>query len=142
MTDYRYERRSGWVKWLVASAIAYGAWSGYQSSVRHRAGGALGSIGASLRSDVSEADLRALAAGVKSGDVTLYTTTDCPYCTQAKGWLNQYSFAYTECNAETRPECASDLHAHGALGVPFLLVRGRPMHNGFDSDEFVALLKQ
>ena len=141
----RSESRFAWAKWFMLAAIAYGGWTGYQYSLRHRSGdasGAFGSIAASLRGGMSESDLRVLAATVKPGDVTLYTTTDCPYCAQAKGWLNQYRFAYTECNAETRSDCAADLRSHGAMGVPFLLVRGRPMHNGFDSDEFVALLRQ
>ena len=57
-------------------------------------------------------------------------------------WLRQYGFAFAECDAQARPECASELHAHGGMGVPFLMVKGAAMKNGFDSDEFVALLKR
>jgi len=138
------ERGFAWGKWLAVAVIAYGAWTGYQVSVKRHDGGGdgLGSLRAGLGGGTSEADLRLLAATVKPGDVTMYTTTECPYCAQAKDWLRQYGFAFAECDAQARPECASELHAHGGMGVPFLMVKGAAMKNGFDSDEFVALLKR
>lgn len=83
-----------------------------------------------------------LAAQVKPEDIVMYTTTDCPYCAQAKSWLNQHGFAFTECDAQQRPECAQQLQALGSKGVPYLLVRGKHMKDGFDSDEFLSLLSQ
>lgn len=138
------ERGFTWGKWLAVAAIAYGAWAGYQVSVKKHGGGddGISSLRASLSGGTLEADLRLLAAGVKPGDVTMYTTTECPYCAQTKDWLRQYGFAFAECDAQARPECASELHAHGGMGVPFLMVKGAAMKNGFDSDEFVALLKR
>lgn len=37
--------------------------------------------------------------------------------------------------------CERKLQELGGVGVPFLMVKGKPMKNGFDSDEFLALLK-
>ena len=47
----RSESRFAWAKWFMLAAIAYGGWTGYQYSLRHRSGdasGAFGSIAASL----------------------------------------------------------------------------------------------
>ncbi len=94
----------------------------------------------SKSSDISAEGLAQLAATVKPGDVTMYSTTECQYCAQAKGWLNQYGFAFSECNMSVREECEREFKSFGANGTPYLVVRGHHMKDGFDSDEFVALL--
>lgn len=85
-------------------------------------------------------ELQALAATVKPGEVTMYSTTGCQYCVQAKGWLSQYGFAYTECNLNESAQCLRDFKSFGATGTPYLVVRRRHMKDGFDSDEFLTLL--
>ncbi|MEQ1880581.1 MAG: glutaredoxin family protein [Burkholderiales bacterium] len=90
---------------------------------------------------MTSTQISALAATVKAGDVVMYSTTDCGYCTQAKGWLNQNGFAFTECNMSVDERCIQEFRNYGADGTPFLLVRGYQMKNGFDSDEFLAALK-
>lgn len=130
----RQSSRFSWGKWMAVAVLAYGAWTGWQVSAKHRAAG-----GAEASS--SSDDVQAVAASVKPGDVTVYTTTNCPYCAQAKGWLTQNGFKYTECDAEVSPDCARRMEELGAVGVPFLMVKGKPMKNGFDSDEFLSLLK-
>jgi glutaredoxin len=135
------DRSVPWGKWVAAAVLAYGAWTGYQVSAKHRMAGGDDAMQASSSSSSSEADLQALAHKVRSGDVTIFTTTTCPYCAQAKGWMSQYGFAYSECNVETSMDCARQMESLGGVGVPFLEVKGKAMKNGFDSDEFVALLK-
>lgn len=85
--------------------------------------------------------LAQLAAAVQPDEVVMYTTTHCPYCAQARSWLNQHGFAFTECDAEKSQECSRQLQAYGGTGVPYLVVRGKHMKNGFEQDEFVSLLK-
>jgi glutaredoxin len=63
-------------------------------------------------------------------------------CVQAKRWLTRYGFAFTECDVEREARCEREFTEHGADGTPYLLVRGQPMQNGFDADEFVALLRR
>ncbi|AOX99687.1 glutaredoxin family protein [Jeongeupia sp. USM3] len=121
-------------------ALLWGGWSGLQHVLQRHGG--LSSISAQLDGDLSEEQLHALAATVQPGEVTMYTTTHCPYCAAAKGWLKQYGFSFDECDAEASAECAQQLQALGGEGVPFLMVRGLPMKNGFNSDEFVALLQR
>lgn len=129
----KQQSQFAWGKWVAVAVLAYGAWTGWQVSAKHRAEGGSESSGSS--------DMLALAATVKPGDVTVYTTTTCPYCAQAKGWLTQNGFKYTECDAQASTDCARRMEELGAVGVPFLMVKGKPMKNGFDSDEFLSLLK-
>lgn len=72
----------------------------------------------------------------------MYSTTECTYCAQAKSWLNQYGFPFTECNMSVSADCEREFRSFGANGTPYLIVRGQHMKDGFDSDEFIALLKK
>ena len=92
--------------------------------------------------EIHSSALVQLAATVKAEDVVMYSTTECTYCAQAKGWLNQNGFAFSECNMSVSSECERQFKSLGADGTPYLLVRGHPMKNGFDSDEFISLLKK
>ena len=124
-------------KGLLIAAAVFGVWQGIRS---HHSGPA--SIGASISGDVSEQELRQLSSAVKSDDVLIYTTTECPYCAQAKAWMTQYGFHYRECDAQVSNACAAELERLGGVGVPYLIVRGHHMKDGFDSDEFVAALRE
>ena len=136
------QRRLAWGRWLGIAAIGYGAWLGAKRGLfSGGAGGGLASIGASLGGGASEDDLRRLATATRPGDVVIYTTTHCPYCAQAKQWMARYGFAFTECDAEQSASCAADLQRFGGQGVPYLVVRGRHMRDGFDSAQFLAALK-
>jgi glutaredoxin len=111
-----------------------------------RAGHTSGSgIVAATDSDSSASELSTLAATVKPGEVVMYSTTECPYCTQAKAWLNQYGFAFTECNIGINTVCEEEFRRYGATGTPYLVVqrngKQRHMKDGFDSDEFLAALQ-
>jgi glutaredoxin len=96
----------------------------------------------SVANGLSSSALAQLAATVKAEEVVMYSTTECTYCAQAKGWLNQNGFAFTECNMSVSSECVSQFKSYGADGTPFLIVRGHQMKNGFDSDEFISLLQK
>ena len=86
--------------------------------------------------------LQALARGVGPGEVVMYTTSECPYSAQARSWLSQYGFTYTDCNMSLDRRCEQEMQSHGGNGVPYLIVRGHHMKDGFDSDEFIAALKR
>ena len=127
-----------WGKLILIVALIYGAWTGVNVVLNKHA---ISSMGAGISGNVSAAELTALSAKVQAGEVVMYTTTSCPYCAQARSWLNQYGFIFTECDAEASPECAQQLQALGGNGVPYLIVKGRHMKDGFDSEEFVAALR-
>ena len=48
--------------------------------------------GRDVARDFGATEIQALAAGVKAEEVVMYSTTECPYCAQAKAWLNQNGF--------------------------------------------------
>ena len=127
-------------KLLLVLAVVFGAWAGFQN-FKSRSGGELTSIAGSIGSNVSGEQLTALAASSQVSDVVFFTAPWCPYCTQAKSWMAQYGFKYEECDIQARSECASQLRGLGGDGVPYLVVKGHHMKDGFDSDEFVASLK-
>ena len=93
------------------------------------------------RGEVSKASLNALATTAKAEDEEMYSTTECGHCTQAKGWLNQYGFAFIECNMSVSKQCEREFKGYGATGTPFLIVRAAQMKDGFNSEQFLALLK-
>lgn len=37
-------------------------------------------------------------------NITVYTTTQCPFCNMLKGYLSQNDIPYTEVNVEKEPE--------------------------------------
>jgi len=123
-----------WFKLILFIAVLYGAWTGVKVD-RHKGAENTGIVRAA-----PAGDLQALAATVKPGDVVIYTTTDCPYCAQAKGWLKQNGFAFAECDTQADAACASTFQSLGGTGVPYLVVRGKHMKDGFDSEQFVSLL--
>jgi len=89
----------GWEKWLVIAALAFGGWQLMQR----------------LRTPQPSAEeLAQLPSTVQPDDVLIYTTTDCQYCAQSKAWMKQHGFAFTECDAQVRADCARDLQALGS----------------------------
>jgi glutaredoxin len=99
----------------------------------------------SASSDLTTTQIQTLAASVKPEEVVMYSTTECPYCHAAKGWLAQNGFAFTECNMSVERRCEAEFKAYGGNGIPFLVIRrgGKEHHmkDGFDSDEFLNHLR-
>lgn len=130
-----------WGKLLLLAVVLWGVLAGWQGWK----GGGAQSGGGTVTQGSAAQKMSALAAKVSAGDVVMYTTSVCPYCAQAKGWLSQYGFAFTECNMTTTPSCIAEFKNLGGDGTPFLTVRhsGKVsyMKDGFDSEEFLALLK-
>jgi glutaredoxin len=117
---------------LLLAFAAYYGWT-------HRSGNN------AATADLSTAQIQTLAASVKAEEVVMYSTTECPHCHAAKGWLAQNGFAFTECNMSVERRCEAKFKAYGADGTPFLVIRrgGKEHHmkDGFDSDEFLEALR-
>ena len=131
-----------WLKLLAIAAILWGAWSGYQISKGRSSGGALSSFAAKFSAELSPDQLKALAATTQADDVLIYSAPWCGNCTEAKSWMTQYGFKYQECNVEASIDCADQLKRLGSDGVPYLIVKGQHMKDGFDSDQFIAALQK
>lgn len=104
--------RTNWISLAVLLTLVVGGTQGWSWWQQERQGQAL----------------RALS---RPGDVTIYTTTTCPYCAQAKVWLTGHQVAWRECNIDLNTECLQTFQARGAPGVPLMHVRGQ-WHLGFD----------
>lgn len=126
-----------WGKLLACAAIVYGAWLGF-----HRSGAGTGSAGNSrLGANPTIEQLAQLAASSQASDVLMYSATWCPNCTAAKGWMGQYGFKAQVCEIDKDSSCLSQLKVLDPQGgVPYVIVKGHHMKDGFNSDEFVAAL--
>ncbi|MFC7419703.1 glutaredoxin family protein [Iodobacter arcticus] len=110
---------------LIAGALQF-AWKHYGTN--------------RFNTEYSSTKMSQLASAVNPGEVIMYSTTECFYCVEAKSWLNQNGFAFTECNMTIDPRCQQEFNAYGAIGTPFLIVRGHQMKEGFNADEFLQAL--
>lgn len=68
---------------------------------------------------------------VQAADITLYTTSTCPYCEKARDWLTAHGIPWRECNIEADAGCMKTFASRGAPGVPLVNARGA-WHLGFD----------
>lgn len=131
-----------WGKWLMILLLAGGVYLGYQViQKRGPAGVNVSSLASKLSGNSSVEQLAALAASSKPGDVFMYTADWCPNCRAAKGWMAEYGFQYEQCDIDKDHGCKSKLDSLGGDGIPYLIVKGHHMREGFDSQEFVAALK-
>ncbi|MDF9297633.1 glutaredoxin family protein [Geobacillus stearothermophilus] len=74
--------------------------------------------------------------------VTVYTTTTCPYCVMAKNFLRAQGIPFKEVNVEFDPEAARRLvETTGQMGVPQIEIGGRWVL-GYDPDAIMALWNQ
>ncbi|AMV11213.1 NrdH-redoxin [Geobacillus thermoleovorans] len=74
--------------------------------------------------------------------VTVYTTTTCPYCVMAKNFLRAQGIPFKEVNVELNPEAARRLvETTGQMGVPQIEINGRWVL-GYDPDAIMALWNQ
>lgn len=63
--------------------------------------------------------------------ITLFTTSTCPYCAQARQWLKQHEVPWLECNIDTNQTCLRKFESQGSPGVPLVLANGQ-WQTGFD----------
>jgi len=59
-------------------------------------------------------------------DVTVYTTTRCPYCKMVKNFLSQNNVPFKEVNVEKEPAMMQKLiQTTGQMGVPQTEINGK-----------------
>jgi glutaredoxin len=91
----------------------------------------------------ADKELASIAAQSQPGDVLIYSAPWCTNCKAAKQWMGQQGIKYEECNVEASKDCAAQLRRLDPQGgIPYLIVKGHHMKDGFDSDELVAALKK
>ncbi|WP_070120441.1 glutaredoxin family protein [Bacillus marinisedimentorum] len=73
-------------------------------------------------------------------NVTVYTTSTCPYCTMVKNFLNDKGVKFTEVNLQLEPEKMEYvLQNTGQMGVPQTEIDGKWII-GFDPQNIDAML--
>ena len=87
-----------------------------------------------------ERQAEAVRVVAQPGQITMYTTNTCPYCAQARVWLNGHDVPWRECNIDQDAACRANFEAQGAPGVPLLHVNGH-WQLGFDA-QWLALALQ
>ena len=131
-----------WSKWLLVLVLIVSCYLGYQKAhKRGSSGDGIGSI-ASRAGRVNSADqLATLAADTQASDVFMFSADWCPNCREAKSWMGQHGFKYEQCDIDRDHGCQARLASLGGDGIPYLIVRGHHMRDGFDSREFAAALR-
>jgi glutaredoxin len=64
--------------------------------------------------------------------LVVYTTTQCPYCHQAKDWMTANKIPFSERNLDLSPEYEKDFRAAGGVGVPHFVINGQTQ-SGFNA---------
>lgn len=105
---------------------------------------ACGSTSTSNNISYKTEDIQALAQTVKADEITMYSTPDCMYCNQAKDWLKENNFAFTDCDMTTSQQCEQQFHDFNGNGTPLIVInrhgKQHLMTEGFDSDELLTVL--
>ncbi|OZS76764.1 NrdH-redoxin [Tetzosporium hominis] len=74
--------------------------------------------------------------------VTVYSTTTCPYCDMMKNFLDQQNIPYTNVDVQKDPIAAKRLvETTGQMGVPQTNVNGQWVL-GFDPNRVMELLQK
>lgn len=67
-------------------------------------------------------------------DITVYTSSTCPYCTLAKEYLDEKGLEYTEKNVQKDSAARKELMEMGHMGVPVVVI-GEEQIVGFDKNK-------
>lgn len=77
-----------------------------------------------------------------SKDITVYTTTQCPYCTMLKRFLSEDNIPFKEVNGENNPEQMEKVVKQtGQMGVPQTEIDGQWVI-GFDPESIKQVIEQ
>lgn len=75
-------------------------------------------------------------------EVTVYSTSTCPYCTMMKNFLTEQGIPFKEVNVQIDLEAARKLvETTGEMGVPQTEVNGKWVI-GYDPDAVLSLLNK
>ncbi len=72
--------------------------------------------------------------------MTLYTKTGCPWCAEAKAWLDARGYRYNEIDVRKNPERLSEMMAVSGQTLAPTLVVGTLVLADFDTGQLEAFL--
>ena len=73
-----------------------------------------------------------------SGLVTMYSTSWCGHCKNARNYFASRGISYREIDVEKSEAAAREFQSLGGSGVPLIIVGGKAM-SGFSAEAFEAL---
>lgn len=74
-------------------------------------------------------------------NVTIYTTTSCPYCVMAKEYFKSKNIKYKEVNVQEDHKAAEEMiEKSGQMGVPVIEIDGKIII-GFNKPEIEKVIK-
>lgn len=75
-------------------------------------------------------------------NITVYTTTQCPYCKMIKDFLNEKEIPFKEVNVENDPTMMQKVvEQTGQMGVPQTEINGKWVL-GFDPERILDAIEQ
>lgn len=75
-------------------------------------------------------------------DITIYTTSVCPYCDMAKKYFKENNVKFKEINVSLNPKAAQEMvEKSGQMGVPVIDIDGQIIV-GFNKPALERILKQ
>lgn len=72
-------------------------------------------------------------AELYQGKVVLYGTATCPYCAQARAWLQERRIEFVDLDLDSSPKAREQFKRLGGRSVPLILVQ-RERIEGFDAE--------
>lgn len=81
-----------------------------------------------------------MAQAANGGDIRMLSSLTCPYCTQARQWLERHGVPFDECFIERDAACEAAFEALPVRGTPTLIVRGQ-VQTGFDPERVLQALR-
>ena len=75
-----------------------------------------------------------------AGQVTMYSTTWCGHCRNARNYFAAKRIPYRDLDVESSASAAREFKRLGGSGVPLILVGGKAM-SGFNPESFEELLR-
>lgn len=77
----------------------------------------------------------------KTTKVTIYTSSNCPNCKQAKAYMQKHKVRFMEFNVERNQRAFKEFQRLGARGVPVIMI-GDLRVDGFQPKKLEQALKQ
>ncbi|MEF7613978.1 glutaredoxin family protein [Aquincola sp. MAHUQ-54] len=84
----------------------------------------------------------ALAAVARPGDIRLVSSVVCPYCAEARLWLQQQGVPFEECFIERDDACRATYEALMSPGTPMVLLADGRSLLGFDPRRVLLMLER
>lgn len=81
-----------------------------------------------------------MAQMAEPGNIVMYSTDNCVYCTKAEAWLNEYKVPWQACDIEKDTDCGTHFQSRGGYATPSFQVGNRWLV-GFNAKDLLEALK-